>query len=91
MATVRRAAAGRPACSFRSVVLPDVDEMLRFVRVCEILSCCADLYSVLLPTYEEYDNIGIIVWLLVKHFEEAGLAFEIIIIGTLSVREYPIG
>ena len=25
-----------------------------------------DLYSVLLPTYEEYDNIGIIVWLIVK-------------------------
>ena len=39
------------------------------------------MYSVLLPTYEEYDNIGIIVWLIVKHFEEAGLAFEIIIIG----------
>ena len=45
----------------------------------------ADMYSVLLPTYEEYDNIGIIVWLLVKHFEEAGLAFEIIIIGALSL------
>jgi dolichol-phosphate mannosyltransferase len=39
-----------------------------------------DLYSVLLPTYEEYDNIGIIVWLIVKYFEEAGLAFEIIVI-----------
>jgi hypothetical protein len=44
------------------------------------------MYSVLLPTYEEYDNIGIIVWLIVKHFEEAGLAFEIIIIGALVHR-----
>ena len=42
-----------------------------------------DLYSVLLPTYEEYDNIGIIVWLIVKYFEEAGLAFEIIVIEFL--------
>jgi len=29
-----------------------------------------DKYSVLLPTYEEKDNLPLIVWLLVKHFEE---------------------
>ena len=30
----------------------------------------ADKYSVLLPTYEERENLPLIVWLLVKHFEE---------------------
>jgi hypothetical protein len=63
------------------------DHRLRF----SVYKPAADFYSVLLPTYEEYDNIGIIVWLLVKHFEEAGLAFEIIIIGALPVRECPVG
>ena len=29
-----------------------------------------DKYSVLLPTYEERENLPLIVWLLVKHFEE---------------------
>ena len=29
-----------------------------------------DKYSVLLPTYEERDNLPLIVWLLVKHFDE---------------------
>ena len=29
-----------------------------------------DKYSVLLPTYEERENLPLIVWLLVKHFKE---------------------
>ena len=29
-----------------------------------------DKYTVLLPTYNERDNLPLIVWLLVKHFEE---------------------
>ncbi|KAJ3416323.1 dolichol-P-mannose synthesis [Chytridiales sp. JEL 0842] len=50
-------------------------------------------YSVLLPTYNERENLPIITWMLVKHFEEAGLDFEIIIIddaspdGTLQVAQ----
>jgi len=36
--------------------------------------------SVLLPTYNERDNLPIIVWLLVKYFTEADLTFEIIVI-----------
>lgn len=40
------------------------------------------MYSILLPTYMEYDNIGIIVWLIVTEMEKAGLEFEIIIVGT---------
>lgn len=39
-----------------------------------------DKYSVLLPTYNEKENLPIIVWLLVKTFTEAGLDFEIIVI-----------
>lgn len=49
--------------------------------------------SVLLPTYNERENLPIIVWLLVKYFTEASLSFEIIIIddgspdGTLDVAK----
>jgi len=47
----------------------------------------------LLPTYNERENLPIIVWLLVKYFAEASLTFEIIIIddgspdGTLDVAK----
>lgn len=50
-----------------------------------------DKYSVLLPTYNERDNLPIIVWLLVKYFTEADIDYEIIVIddgspdGTLDV------
>jgi len=52
-----------------------------------------DKYSVLLPTYNERDNLPIIVWLLVKYFTEADIDFEIIVIddgspdGTLEVAK----
>lgn len=39
-----------------------------------------DKYSVLLPTYNEKENLPIIIWLLVKTFEESGHDFEIIVI-----------
>ena len=39
-----------------------------------------DKYSVLLPTYNEKENLPIIVWLLVKTFTDADLDFEIIVI-----------
>lgn len=48
-------------------------------------------YSVLLPTYNERENLPIIVWLLVKYFTEADIDYEIIVIddgspdGTLEV------
>lgn len=37
-------------------------------------------YSVLLPTYNEKDNLPLIVWLLVKTFTESKINYEIIII-----------
>jgi len=51
----------------------------------------SDKYSVLLPTYNERENLPIIVWLLVKYFTEADIDYEIIVIddgspdGTLEV------
>ncbi|CAK0786491.1 Dolichol-phosphate mannosyltransferase subunit 1 [Coccomyxa viridis] len=41
-------------------------------------------YSVLLPTYNERENIGIIVALLVRTFESRNLSFEVIIIDDNS-------
>ncbi|CAL1607167.1 unnamed protein product [Knipowitschia caucasica] len=52
-----------------------------------------DKYSVLLPTYNERENLPLIVWLLVKSFEESGYNYEIIVIddgspdGTLQVAQ----
>ncbi|XP_023617501.1 dolichol-phosphate mannosyltransferase subunit 1 isoform X1 [Myotis lucifugus] len=52
-----------------------------------------DKYSVLLPTYNERENLPLIVWLLVKSFSESGINYEIIIIddgspdGTREVAE----
>uniref|UniRef100_A0A6I8N4N3 Dolichol-phosphate mannosyltransferase subunit 1 n=2 Tax=Ornithorhynchus anatinus TaxID=9258 RepID=A0A6I8N4N3_ORNAN len=53
----------------------------------------ADKYSVLLPTYNERENLPLIVWLLVKSFGASGHNYEIIIIddgspdGTREVAE----
>ncbi|KAJ7413096.1 Dolichol-phosphate mannosyltransferase subunit 1 [Willisornis vidua] len=40
----------------------------------------APLLSVLLPTYNERDNLPLVVWLLVRTFRDSGIDFEIIII-----------
>nr|CAG4643423.1 EOG090X0B9X [Ilyocryptus agilis] len=53
----------------------------------------ADKYTILLPTYNERENLPIIVWLIVKSFNESGYDFEVIIIddgspdGTLEVAK----
>ncbi|XP_055544218.1 dolichol-phosphate mannosyltransferase subunit 1 [Wyeomyia smithii] len=40
----------------------------------------ANKYSILLPTYNERDNLPIIVWLLVKYMQESETDYEIIVI-----------
>ncbi|NXU52017.1 DPM1 mannosyltransferase, partial [Turnix velox] len=53
----------------------------------------ADKFSVLLPTYNERENLPLVVWLLARTFQESGINFEIIIIddgspdGTQEVAE----
>ncbi|EZA61106.1 hypothetical protein X777_08318 [Ooceraea biroi] len=55
--------------------------------------CKNDKYSILLPTYNEVENLPIIVWLIVKYMEESELAYEVIVIddgspdGTLDVAK----
>jgi len=39
-----------------------------------------DKYSVLLPTYNEKENLPIITWLLVKHLDQCDCDYEIIVI-----------
>uniref|UniRef100_A0A2K5IBW1 Dolichol-phosphate mannosyltransferase subunit 1 n=1 Tax=Colobus angolensis palliatus TaxID=336983 RepID=A0A2K5IBW1_COLAP len=62
-------------------------------RELEVRSPRRDKYSVLLPTYNERENLPLIVWLLVKSFSESGINYEIIIIddgspdGTRDVAE----
>ncbi|KAK3863103.1 hypothetical protein Pcinc_031087 [Petrolisthes cinctipes] len=52
-----------------------------------------DKYSVLLPTYNERENLPIIIWLLCKYLGESNLDYEIIVIddgspdGTLEVAK----
>ncbi|PNI59608.1 DPM1 isoform 6, partial [Pan troglodytes] len=62
-------------------------------RELEVRSPRQNKYSVLLPTYNERENLPLIVWLLVKSFCESGINYEIIIIddgspdGTRDVAE----
>ncbi|CAO1349171.1 unnamed protein product [Diamesa hyperborea] len=57
----------------------------------------ADKYSILLPTYNERDNLPIIVYLLVKTLDEQKINYEIIVIddgspdGTLDVAKQLVG
>ncbi|XP_061395822.1 dolichol-phosphate mannosyltransferase subunit 1 [Musca vetustissima] len=50
-------------------------------------------YSILLPTYNEKDNLPIIIWLIMKYMTASGYQFEVIIIddnspdGTLEVAK----
>jgi len=41
-------------------------------------------YSILLPTYNERDNIAIVIWLIIKHLKPSNIAYEIIVIDDNS-------
>ncbi|XP_015172750.1 PREDICTED: probable dolichol-phosphate mannosyltransferase [Polistes dominula] len=53
----------------------------------------SDKYSILLPTYNEVENLPIIVWLIIKYMDESKFSYEIIIIddgspdGTLDMAK----
>ncbi|XP_022120326.2 dolichol-phosphate mannosyltransferase subunit 1 [Pieris rapae] len=53
----------------------------------------SDKYSILLPTYNERENLPIIIWLIIKYLDRSGIDFEVIIIddgspdGTLEVAK----
>ena len=52
-----------------------------------------DKYSILLPTYNERENLPLIVWLIDKYLDEAKLDYEVIVIddgspdGTLDIAK----
>ncbi|CAK1543517.1 unnamed protein product [Leptosia nina] len=53
----------------------------------------SDKYSILLPTYNERENLPIIIWLIIKYLDGSGIDFEVIIIddgspdGTLDIAK----
>ncbi|XP_045762214.1 dolichol-phosphate mannosyltransferase subunit 1 [Maniola jurtina] len=53
----------------------------------------SDKYSILLPTYNERENLPIIIWLIVKYLDPSGYDYEVIVIddgspdGTLEVAK----
>lgn len=54
---------------------------------------CADKYTILLPTYNERENLPVVIWLIFKYMKESGYNFEVIIIddgspdGTLEAAK----
>jgi dolichol-phosphate mannosyltransferase len=52
-----------------------------------------DKLSILLPTYNEKENLPVIIWMLIKYLDQASLDYEIIVIddaspdGTLEVAK----
>ncbi|KAK9893669.1 glycosyltransferase family 2 protein [Cystobasidium minutum MCA 4210] len=48
------------------------------------MSTVSDKYSVILPTYNERNNLPIIVWMLVRMFTENKLPYEIVIVDDAS-------
>ena len=41
-------------------------------------------YSVLMPTYNERENLPLIVWLVMKHADESGLDLDVVIVDDSS-------
>ncbi|VVC92296.1 unnamed protein product [Leptidea sinapis] len=53
----------------------------------------SDKYSILLPTYNERENLPIIIWLIINYLDGSGIDYEVVIIddgspdGTLDVAK----
>ena len=43
-----------------------------------------NVYSVILPTYNEKENLPLIVWMLMKHLNKANINFEVIVVDDNS-------
>jgi len=43
-----------------------------------------NFYSIILPTYNEKDNLPLIIWLIMKHMNEAKAEFEVVIVDDNS-------
>ena len=41
-------------------------------------------YSIILPTYNEKDNLPLIIWLLMKYMDESKFKFEVIVVDDNS-------
>lgn len=44
----------------------------------------ANFYSIILPTYNEKDNLPLIIWLIMKHMTDSKCEFEVIIVDDNS-------
>ncbi|KAJ9582637.1 hypothetical protein L9F63_023015 [Diploptera punctata] len=73
-----------------------LDYSAQYTKSTEIMakdSKANDKYSILLPTYNEHDNLPIIIWLIVNYMDKSGYDYEVIVIddgspdGTLEVAE----
>ena len=47
-----------------------------------------NFYSIILPTYNEKDNLPLIIWLIMKYMNEAKCEFEVIIVDDNSPDGY---
>jgi dolichol-phosphate mannosyltransferase len=47
-----------------------------------------NFYSIILPTYNEKDNLPLIIWLIMKYMTEAKCEFEVIIVDDNSPDGY---
>ncbi len=54
------------------------------LRLLLVVCVQKNVYSVLLPTYNERDNLPLIIWLLDRAFTANGLAYEVVIVEDSS-------
>ncbi|XP_031412466.1 dolichol-phosphate mannosyltransferase subunit 1-like [Meleagris gallopavo] len=82
-----------PAGDFRSRRERRLAMRCREEPRCDMAARSGNKFSVLLPTYNERENLPLVVWLLVRTFRESGTDFEIIVIddgspdGTQQIAE----